>query len=615
MVETSNSSRGFEGFNARFLTSEEVAKTFIPPPQYAQLVEIGHTILLGPRGSGKTTLLKMLQLRSLAAWEGEYAAQVRREIGYHSIFLGTDVLWGSQLAARTDGIRNSEKRSQIHRTSFRLHMALAFLNSLDEIDDPILAEHPDLQRFTQKFSRETEHQLMRGLASIWLMNPHIDSRLGIRIGIRTQLAEILAITNRLRRDDSAQLPPFADIDPVASIISAIDLTNVVLKQPRKRWAILCDELEIAPEMIRNELFQFMRSTSDHNIIFKFSLFPYSRELSGRLDPDSPSSDNDYRPLELYYGHRNDAYEFCEAMLQGMLAEYGAPPTEKPTDVLKEGWFDGGRSSHRRERISPYHPTTGKFIRRARELLRFDTSFATWLKKTGFDLSTVHSLSDAAQAPFRKALPYILTRSEFLNADGGMRSRKSYSLYSGAYSLFSLTEGNPRVFINLMRPLVKEYARTRGTVSVTAQTQSAELTVHRFLAGLSAIPTLGHGEIHSILQLIKIIGSYFCNSQLGSEFKPEPASAFKIDDDINDDLLDLVGRALNAGAFIFMPEDGNLGLRELRGARLRLAYTLAPEFKLALTANSVINLSTILRNQKDPLSISQARLPFDTESSL
>ena len=43
----------FESFNARTLTADQVAKTFVPSPHFAELCRRRHSIVLGPRGSGK----------------------------------------------------------------------------------------------------------------------------------------------------------------------------------------------------------------------------------------------------------------------------------------------------------------------------------------------------------------------------------------------------------------------------------------------------------------------------------------------------------------------------------------------------------------------------------
>ena len=84
--------------------------------------------------------------------------------------------------------------------------------------------------------------------------------------------------------------------------------------------------------------------------------------------------------------------------------------------------------------------------RARKLERQDRTFSRWLKDRGFKLTEVDGLNEDVQAQFRKAMPFILTRSEFISSTGAFSSRKASSLYAGTYSLFSISEGNPRVLL-------------------------------------------------------------------------------------------------------------------------------------------------------------------------
>jgi hypothetical protein len=608
--------RAFETFNARFLTTSEVARTFIPPPQYEGLIDQNHTVLFGPRGSGKTTLLKMLQLSSLLAWQHDRAADVRASLPFHAIFLGTDVLWGSQLESRTSTLIDGEKAAQIRRTSFRLHLAIAFLNALNEARDPRLDADPGLRRFALHISPEMEAEIASTLAGYWKLTLATRSLLGVRTAVQTQLAELLGLVNRLRVEPSADLPDFAHMEPILSVTQAIDLVNQVVGQPDRRWAILCDELEIAPELIRHELFQLLRSSAQP-VALKFSFFPYSSdvEVAALTGPSAPQAGHDYTPLDLTYGHREGAYDFCQALLNGMIANRGGPEHLDPQSVLGDGWFDGGRR-HRRAQTSPYAPN-GEFYRRAQQLMNVDKSFRAWMSKNKIDIRHIHEMSENEQAPFRKALPFILTRSEFRSRDG-YRSRKSLSLYTGTRSMFSLSEGNPRVFINLMRPLVEEFLRKEGTVAAISQAASAETTIHRFRSSLSAIPSRKAGPIKSILHLIDIVGDFFRVEQLELEFRAEPPCTFIVDDEVSPDLLEMLGRALNSGGFVRMDAGHSAGLGVLHGARLRLAYTLAPEYKLPLAAGRAINLSTILGaleagRRRNPDYQRQARLPFGVEA--
>jgi hypothetical protein len=606
------SGRTFEAFNARFLSTSEVADSFVPPPQYDRLIEQNNCVLFGPRGSGKTTLLKMLQLSSLLSWQHENASDYRARLPFHAIFLGTDVLWGSQLESRTKAIKSPEKSSQIRRTSFRLHLAIAFLNAINECRDPQLAKCPELARYAVDITREMEIALSEAIASIWHLAPSTNSLLGLRAAVQAQLSDLLVLVNQLRVDSTFDLPEFVHMEPILSITQAIDIANQLFGQPERRWAILCDELEIAPEMIRHELFQLLRS-SVQSVVFKFSFFPYSSdvELSQLVGPDSPSAGNDYTPLDLTYGLRKNAYSFCQSLLRGMIEKAGGPKDVAPEEVLGGGWFDGDRTS-RGGGISPYAPG-GELYKRITRLHGVDASFRHWISSSGFDIRKISTLEDAKQAPFRKARPFILTRSEFLGPRGH-RSSKTLSLYSGTYSMFSISEGNPRVFINLMRPLVAEYVARQGIVPAKMQAKSAETTIHRFKSSLSAIPSQKAGPIKSILHLIEIVGDFFTKAQLDEGFKPEPPVTFRIDDQVSPELLELVGRTLNAGAFVRLDNPHSAGVTALRGAELRLAYTLAPEYKLPLATGREVALSHIMNalsasRRKDPNFLRQSRLPF------
>lgn len=625
MNNTAEQSRAFEAFNARFLTVEEIAKSFIPPVQYFRLAETNHSVLFGPRGSGKTTLLKMLQLRALASWGSSEAVGVRRTLGFHAIFVGTDVLWGSQLESKCKDIKNDLTRSQIRRTAFRLHLCIALINAINEARDSAVSQCEDLNRFVFTLSAQQEAELAEALGAVWLVDLTVSSFLGLRVALRRQLSELGIIVERARHGQSLEDALWLAMDPVGTLVSGIDIVNAHIGQEDRRWGVLCDELEIAPEMIRRELFQVLRS-SHQNVIFKFSLFPHTAEVAEETGVAGPSANNDFDPLTLSYPYRRSAFEFCEKLLQGMIQAACEKDVSDPVQVLGDGWFDGsGFGAGTRDRSAPYRPPQGAIYRRALKLRHSDKTFSAWLARRKFDLKKVDELPEDIKAQFRKAVPFIITRSEYIGPNRSLKSKKSLSLYAGAYSLFSISEGNPRVFINLMRPLVREFCETGGTVRITSQAASIQATIHRYKASLSALPSRGVGEVRSIVQLVNVIGTFLQVEQIRATFSPEPPSTITIDDKLPPEMLELVGKALNSGALVKMPQEaGDTGrdpnhTEELKGARLRLAYTLAPEYKLALVSTRPIALSTVLHavraaKERRPGLFQQYLLPFHPEEA-
>ncbi|HVQ08492.1 MAG TPA: hypothetical protein VMS43_08645 [Allosphingosinicella sp.] len=450
------------------------------------------------------------------------------------------------------------------------------------------------------------------LAYLWEADLPSHSFFGLRLAIRRQLSELLALTDQLREHDDLHLPRFAQLDPISSLIGAIEAANTVFSQPERRWALLCDELEIAPKMIRTELFEMLRGRSK-DVLFKLSLYPYSTELAGITGPDLPTTNNDYTPLHLSYGYRETAYEFCRSLFDGMLERMGAQRKREPEEILGDGWFDGGRS-RRRQKHSPYAAPSGDYYRRAAALTKIDPSFERFLRSSGFNIKEIPQLPEGRQAVYRKALPFILTRSEFLRDSGIKKGRRASKLYTGAYSLFSISEGNPRIFINLMRPLIAEYLKTDRIVLADRQVLSAETTINRFRASLAAIPSAPYEDIKSVLDLVEVIGRHFEFTTIVAPFNAEPSTTFVVDAAVRPGLLELLGRAVNSGAFIVIPDERRPGVSDLMGARLRLAHTLAPEFKLPLALGRIVNLSRIIithraARHKRPRVVPQIILPF------
>jgi ATPase subunit of ABC transporter with duplicated ATPase domains len=83
-------------YNARHLRPEDVAKTFVFNPDFEELLQDNHTVLLGARGCGKTTLMKMLTLPAMYAWENENAEKIRTNLGFYTVYISTDIYWNAQ---------------------------------------------------------------------------------------------------------------------------------------------------------------------------------------------------------------------------------------------------------------------------------------------------------------------------------------------------------------------------------------------------------------------------------------------------------------------------------------------------------------------------------------
>ena len=100
----------------------------------------------------------------------------------------------------------------------------------------------------------------------------------------------------------------------------------------------------------------------------------------------------------------------------------------------------------------------------------------------------------------------------------------------------------------------------------------------------------------IYALIKKIGDYFHRQIVLEPFGEDPHMSFTVDKDISPDIENCLRIALNHGALVcYDAPDSVGGYTSLRGKRLRIAYLLAPVFKLPLRSSKEIGLSRILKS--------------------
>lgn len=74
----------------------------------------------------------------------------------------------------------------------------------------------------------------------------------------------------------------------------------------------------------------------------------------------------------------------------------------------------------------------------------------------------------------------------------------------------------------------------------------------------------------------------------------------MDDECSDEIVGILGQALNAGAIVYIPdEDGQLSFTSLRHKRFRVSYLVAPLYGIPIRLEPGVNLSTILGKRASP----------------
>lgn len=608
-LRTKSNMGAFDSFNARNLDPRQVAQTFVPPEQFFELIRRQHTVIIGPRGSGKTTLLKMLQLSALQNWEHPRAQEVRACIDYTSIFVPADVAWGKQIEALGSPHLSEDIRSLFGVSAFSHHLLIAFVDSIMESRKLWNGSSELFPRAVTELSRAHECQFVEMVSSHWYVTPALPSLLALKLALRARLSLIFEIAQLARvvgenetRERSVEAQLFT-ISALQSLLIGVDAFNDIVDQPTKKWAILFDELEIAPKPIRRLALQCLRST-DHRILFKLSLSPFSREMRELDDSSAAMPAQDYHPILLTYARKNRSWPFSNALLAAMV-ESNPEDYALPFRVMGASYVADEEDEYNDTQSAVYRP--GSPIHSAYVALADrDISFTRFLADRQVQLDTLHLLSETTRASIiRKITPVVLVRETFrkfpvsstTRNQAGKRSRKNPDLYTGAQALFAIIEGNPRWFISIVSPIVQVYQqRGRKRVSRSLQADAVREATSRFRAYLATLPheSAGFEGGRGLLSLLDRIGRYFHGQVVHGAFEPEPPLSFIVDSHVSAELEASVEQALHTGAIIYVPDPQSSEiLGSVRGKRFRLCYMLASFYRLPLRLGKPRSLSHIL----------------------
>jgi hypothetical protein len=610
----------FESYNARFVDPQTVAETFIlRDRQFGSLCEQSNSLLIGPRGSGKTTLLKMLKVGAQVAWKNRRQANVLRRFRFSPIYVGADrqldLVAGSQkLPANQVSVGLLSKALLAFRVKF------ACLDTAQEISSKRIR---DIENVSHQFMDLDGHEaeLCSSLSAIWDLGERAISFLEVRLRLHWQLSEINRYLERMkhgaeiRPDDLLAHAQYFSHDPIRSCEGFVSVCNNIVGQPDKVWALCIDELEIMPEEMQNYLFSCLRSI-DHKILLKLATSPFSKIDWRSLGPDRPMAGNDYTAINLGFttkqdSRRNDARRFSARLLEAIIASEGrlTRKDNRPLGASVLGRSPITEANTSADQRNAYKYPDGIHFRRFAQLASRDVAFAKFLRDRNIKIDELDAGNENQRAG--RARKYIwqvacrleygptnqFTRPDLTVGDRPPSKKALADIYLGFDSLLTMCEGNPRITISLLRPLVRRYFGTSKAVPFEDQSKLVEDTVAKFVSLLSTIQVVDPNnniQNMSIIDLMEPVGAFFSQEVNGPVFKPEPLLTFKVDASVPSEYVDAIGAAMNQGAFVMLSDESGLfDHGSIKDARLRFSYLLCPLYHLPLAIGGQINLSRVL----------------------
>ena len=602
----------FDSFNARSLEPWQVAKTFVPSRHYDTLTARRHSLVVGPRGSGKTTLLKMLQQLALESWHHPMAESYRAKIDYSGVFVPTDRGWGAQIESIGYGRLDPDAHRTFGIAVFTTHvlraLVTAMIHRLSRDQTEALTPHRRVE-----LDREREIEVSRRIAAGWYLALTVPTLAAVKYALTQRLSEIRALANieayRTAEGRMERLSePWLHLHFLQSASVAAELFDDMTGSAGK-WALLFDELELAPDWVRTELFRSLRST-EPRFLFKLSISPYNNDAEEFAHAWSPQDTQDFDEIILWYAEKDENANFSTDLWASMLTTRGLPLVP-PVDVFgrseietpREEWADAGTA---------YAPNS-RLINRLRTLQKNDASFARFLERRSVDLASPDKVSRGDRAALlRKVAPLAIVRDAFRTPDERdgprptrrTRTRKGVKIYTGAAAVFAILEGNPRWFIAIVGRLLDAYKD--GHVSRQVQAAEIEDAANRFRAMLRTLPA--HRLVRSyqprgLLTVLDRIGKYFFQRAITDDFDPDPPATFIVDAAASAEVADTLGVALNAGAIVLLRDaDTSAATPTVVGRRFRLSYLLAPSYGIPLRLGRPVALSRVLRVNPEQVSL-------------
>lgn len=597
----------FESINARALKPWQVARTFVASHQFTRLAKRNHAIIIGPRGSGKTTLLKMLQQPALEAWDDERADKFRSSIDYTGVFIATDLSWGAQVKALGDGKLDQESHRLLSKAAFTTHVLRSLITAMI---NRLYPAPNAIQPFRRaELSDADEVTLVREIGNAWHITPTIPSLLSLKHALSLRLSRIREIaSSEVTRGENGRPERLGDllflhlhfIDAAGIAVEGFnDLTNDV----DGVWALLFDELELAPEWIQDELIRSLRST-ESKFLFKLAMSPFSpsAHLLEMKSGMSPTPDQDFEQIALWYVEKRDSIKFCQNLWNSMLQDRGID-AKTPIEVLGPSYFE---SYHEEWSVSgTAYSRDSRISQRFVSLAETDITFREYLKRKKINPKKLFLLPKGVMDSVVRKIAHLVALREFYRAPDRTgirqiqkRTRKSAILYAGAESLFAVSEGNPRWFIAIAGRLLDNWQTQSTKIHRGSQAKEMLKAAERFSSMLRTIPVNPSKLLtpdDGVLELIETIGDFFHDLAVVRDFTAEPPSTFKVDNDMDEDVVIMLEQALNAGAIVYVPEDDSqFMITSVRGKRFRVSYLLAPLLGLPLRLGVETSLFRILR---------------------
>lgn len=415
----------FSDIQARSYSDKRVVEEFCPIPQFWDLFNGQHEVILGTRGCGKTILLKMMRYSMLKKMTHPAAARLVKEKEYIAFYVPLHLEFIKKL--ETYDITEKEKVLWF-RFAFNCALAQSIIIELNELINDLSGS------LEERYNKE--YVITEKIQALWNIAP--EKKIHQLTELRYQVVQLFYSSNPGGTESQSVPQPF-----IHSFASSLSSINEYLRDELKispTWLICVDEAEFLDECYQKCINTAFRSDTER-IIIKLATLPFYHRTKCTLDDNISvmnGQDFKYTIIDM----KPDSPEFAEV-----------------TDSIVKTRFS--RESIQINSLSDFVETIGSdcYLDYYRREFGEDGATPERIQSAIIDQlpskrkhSTFGKNNSELKKPiFNKYAPIFYLREVKKRKKG----RHIPGWYAGTTMIRRLSQGNPRIFIRIMDVLYTE----------------------------------------------------------------------------------------------------------------------------------------------------------------
>lgn len=587
--------------NARNLTRDQLASTFVPTKQFWRLFTTKNQIILGNRGSGKTAMARMLSHDHLSLLDHPKASHIIKTQRFIGIYAPTRVEWVSSLHNKP---WNSEAELERH-FQWRLNITTC-LGLIPTLQSCLMSYFPSVPERARK-----EREISLALSKAWLENEEATSLQDVQRGIEDVAfeREQQIMKERVRGhlpDEELFVGTVFATELFSPLRYAIKIaTRSFGFPPTTRWLMCLDETEYLDIVHHRILNTHLRAYSG-DLVFKIMTQPYKH----------PTYETN-TPVQVQPGHDFE-YVYIDQ----------DPISRSDVEIPDAVSFASDLFRARAHRGSVYQGLTlsrllgrSALLDEKEERWERDSSQFRALEKYASKQTQDRALRLLQSPKFgneisRKIGSALILREAIELESGNTR----LSIYSGLKMAVRCGDGNPRrliqVFGALLSLLRTDTLTTQHFFRRTSRPLLPPTRQNRALMRLS-YSTLSHQQsapIHGpdLVLFISNIGEAMRSLLHQRPLTTDQVGSFLMTRSDSPENWELMKDAVAEGLAYPNVSPNNPDMMPEEEGEFRIAYILAPRFRLLPRRGVARRVSWLLRqNQATAAEAIPGQLPFPT----